>query len=260
MAHIPKKATQHGLYVSGEETIPVSLKPGQQDLVRRGIYSQDLPDDSQSYLAHELPAKSEYARTILSSTLPEHYFTPRQPHRRPVFEASGGASRGGAEGWQSEYRGRLGEEVLADRTAYFRQRGLHHEASRATACVGRPEGLSAYQHDFGRYGSDPRDRMRPGEKKLPVLKSDLNAGTTKGTDLLPGYQGHIPTCMSAPASARGAGPPRSVDKTNIVQIFHTNLVGYAGHVPQCWKNDSGGCKPTDLTTSGRDFVKHSGGI
>mmetsp|Transcript_57515 Transcript_57515/g.168428 ORF Transcript_57515/g.168428 Transcript_57515/m.168428 type:complete len:264 (+) Transcript_57515:136-927(+) len=261
MAHIPKRATQHGLYISGEDTIPVNLKPGQQELWRRGIYSQDNHGPAESYLSQELQAKSEYSRTILSSTLPEHYLEPRKPHRRPVFETSGGMTAGGADGWRSEYRGQLCEESLAGRTAYRRQRGAHHEPVRALSCVGRPEGLSAYQHDFGRYGSDPRDRIRPGEKRLPVLKSDLHAGTTKGSDLTPGYQGHIPACSSAPASARGlpSGTPRSVDKTNIAHIFHTNLVGYAGHVPESHRNDQGGRKATDLTTTGKDFVAHWGG-
>lgn len=263
MAHIPKKATQHGLFIAGQETVPVSLKPGHTDLYRRGIYSQDSPEDGQSYLSHELPAKSEYARTILSSTLPEHFFMPRKPHRRPVFEASGGKEQGGAETWRSEYKTQLSEESLAGQAAYFRQRFPHHVAVRANDAMGGEGNISAYEHDFGRYGSDPRDRMRPGEKRLPVLKSELNAGTTKGTDIIPGYQGFIPASHSAPASARGkryAATPRSVDKTNIAQIFHTNLVGYAGHVPVCWKNDNGGHKRSDLTTTGRDFVKSPGDV
>ncbi|CAK9023362.1 unnamed protein product [Durusdinium trenchii] len=98
---------------------------------------------------------------------------------------------------------------------------------------------------------------------MPFFKNDLTAGSTKGTNHIPGYQGSVPTYPGFSEShlrAAGGTQPRSVDKTNIIHIFHRELVGYAGHVPEAACNDLGGRQPTDLTTFGHDFKPHTGAL
>eukprot|EP00438_Fugacium_kawagutii_P033617 Skav216190 [mRNA] locus=scaffold1222:12934:13236:- [translate_table: standard] len=99
---------------------------------------------------------------------------------------------------------------------------------------------------------------------MPVFKNDLTAGSTRGTTHIPGYQGVIPRCMNSfsqsQVRAAAGATPRTVDKANIINNFHRDLVGYAGHVPEAVSNDFGGRKPTDLTTFGHDFKPHNGAL
>lgn len=254
MAHIPKRATQHGLYICGKETVPIALKVGQQDLHRKGLYTSEMPDHSDNYLAQDLPHKSEYGRSILSSTNPTHYMEPRRPiMQRSASESGVGHHNTGH--WRSDYRSSMNQDSL-DGALNRRQLGPHFVPGKEVSCISRPTEGAAYRFDYGRYGSNPRDRIRPEDNKLPVLKSALHAGTAKGTHHIPGFQGHIPSSASAPIFLRGGVPgenTRSNDKSNITQVFHTNLVGYQGHNPTNFANDSGGRKLTDLTTTGRDF-------
>ncbi|CAE7598023.1 unnamed protein product [Symbiodinium natans] len=129
------------------------------------------------------------------------------------------------------------------------------------SCISKVLDLSGHTADFGRHGSNPREKISPWEDKMPVFKSDLTAGTTKGTFHIPGYQGVTPSCpgFSEHQLRVARAQARSVDKTNIVQIFHQEVVGYGGHVPEAVCNDFGGRKPTDLTTFGHDFKPHKAG-
>jgi len=130
------------------------------------------------------------------------------------------------------------------------------------SCVSKVPNLSSHTADFGRHGSNPRDKISPWDAKLPVFKSDLTAGSAKGTFHIPGYQGVIPSYPGFSAHqlrvVKGA-KARSVDKTNVLQIFHKEIVGYGGHVPEAVSTDYNGRKPTDLTTFGHDFKPHKTG-
>lgn len=256
MAHVPKRATQHGLHITGPELAPTALKPGQRELHRRGVYAAAAGEPCESYLAEELIAESEYGKAIARNTRPKDYVVPR-----PTPPAADGAPRdsvgsgcgSGTRHWRSEYRAasdalRRGEGDFEDE--------VWRRTAKEPNYIGRFEDLSMYRWDFGRYGSNPRDKVGPTDLKLPLFKTALTAGTTKGTDYIPGYQGYIPAHAIGREEARIAQgeTPRSVDKTNIVSTFHTNLVGYAGHVPLSARNDNGGRMPTLLTVTGRDFL------
>merc|ERR1719382_702407 len=107
MEHIPKRATQHGLFVSGEETEPPTLKPGQYELHRRGLYTLEAKAAlaATAYVDADLPARSEYQ--VSRKTRPEQY-TPRHPASRKgpcqqlTQEQGRELARSGAAHWQSE--------------------------------------------------------------------------------------------------------------------------------------------------------------
>jgi hypothetical protein len=115
--------------------------------------------------------------------------------------------------------------------------------------------VSSYTEDYGKYGSDPSDKIGKFDSKNVVFKSALTHGTTKATNHIPGYQGFLATNTANPRVARVemGGTMRSVDKTNLTNEFHVNLLGYSGHKPQNPNNDKGGYRPSALSTMGRDF-------
>lgn len=164
---------------------------------------------------------------------------------------------GGTAHWRSEYNFSL-HDAVEKGEPFFRQRDPPYDRSLYPGnVVGRMDHESSHRLDYGTYGSNPRDRIRPGDSKLPVLGSMLIDGTIKGTGHVPGYQGHVPSQVTPRSARAGKGmATRSNDKTNITDIFHTNLVGYHGHRPEHFSNDAGGRRATSLTTHGSDFVNH----
>mmetsp|Transcript_91131 Transcript_91131/g.262835 ORF Transcript_91131/g.262835 Transcript_91131/m.262835 type:complete len:281 (+) Transcript_91131:98-940(+) len=257
--HIPKRATQHGLFVSSIETEPTNLKPGQTELHRRGLYVSEGKRAfiEKTFLSLDLPHRSEYSNA--QATKPEHY-TPRDCPGSSRWARAGDTDRdvsSGAAHWHSEYR-RAGSEATASAEARQIARGTPRIVPvKRVGLVGCDEDSTAYRDHFGRLGANPRHRILPEDKKLPVHKTILNNGTTKASAHIPKYAGFIPANPFGPESARAASGEavRSLDKMNITEIIHHNLVGYAGHVPSSFKNDFGGRQPTDLTTHGRDFVE-----
>eukprot|EP00419_Tripos_fusus_P005014 CAMPEP_0172690824 /NCGR_PEP_ID=MMETSP1074-20121228/24134_1 /TAXON_ID=2916 /ORGANISM="Ceratium fusus, Strain PA161109" /LENGTH=259 /DNA_ID=CAMNT_0013510819 /DNA_START=23 /DNA_END=802 /DNA_ORIENTATION=- len=257
MSHIPRRATHHGYHITGAETVPVSLKPGQLDLHRTGLYTLEGRGATETYLAQELSEQSEYGRKIATATCPQDYKVPSTAHRRPTSELSGGKKPGGTAHWNSEYNSSL-HNTAAKGDPFFRQREPPYDRSLYPSnVVGRMDNESSHCLDYGSYGSNPRDRIRPGDSRLPVFGSMLIDGTIKGTGHIPGYQGHIPSHVTPRSARAGRGmATRSNDKTNITDIYHANLVGYNGHRPEHFSNDAGGRRPTSLTTHGSDFVQH----
>jgi len=257
--HVPKRVTQHGLFVSAVETEPTTLKPGQHELHRRGLYTLEakLGLESTSLPDKDLPARSEYQASHV--TRPEHYTHTEPLSKQYLCQSPRGVAlaKSGAAHWQSEYKvagrevGEAPPEHRASARAAIRPWPMHR-----LSVVGCGEDSTAYRDHFGRYGSNPRERVRSDETKLPVFKTPLNAGTPRGTAHMPGYQGFIPSKPTGPESERVAAGEcaRSIDKTNIVEIFHRNVVGYAGHVPGSFRNDFGGRRQTSLTVQGSDYV------
>merc|ERR1719362_1792968 len=90
MSHVPRRATQHGFHITGAETAPVSLKPGQLDLHRRGLYTLEGRGAPETYLSEEVSQQSEYGGKIATATCPQDYKVPAAAHRRPTSELSGG--------------------------------------------------------------------------------------------------------------------------------------------------------------------------
>lgn len=236
------------------------MKPGQTDLRGDGIYAAVVASAvgrDETFLATERSDKSEYSRNHGHNTRSSHYAEYKKaPNRwatRTVYEGDAGTSN-----WRSEYNSKLNRGVVEaaneDQLAGGNPRMLFMGGQKPNV-LGRAEDMTSYRTDFGRYGSNPRDLVAAGATTLPIFKSVLNAGTVKVSDHVPGYQGHVPT-GSLSARAEQSFKPRSVDKTNVVEVFHRNVVGYAGHVPMSARNDRGGFHPTTETVSGRDYVPH----
>lgn len=263
MQHVPKVATQHGLFVSSSETEEPRLKPGQQELHRRGVYSFEAKKAfaATTSLALDLQNKSEFAH--MHKTTPDDYLFPQGPSRPNEVSLSKGIdyrAPNTTRHWKPDSQA-VGEEAggaaLEHRLAA--KGAIRSWPFQMTPSIGRKDHSTHYTHHFGKYGSNPRDRINHDHTRLQVHPNSLNRGTTRGTSHIPGYQGFIAANPAGPLSARATSgeATRSVDKTNIGETFHTNLVGYAGHVPESHNNDFGGRRLTELTTHGRDFAPRS---
>jgi len=269
--HIPKRAVQNGIYMPSEEVPPVALKPGQKDLQSSGFYTAEVgytrhPEKQEPATLQDRGIDSEYSKLISKASVPEDYKNPVRPHRKAVFERSGpeGSEAVGGSHWVSEYRAASSEG--ASRMATPRMTAEQILASKAKtvpqSCVSRTADHSCYLADFGRHGSNPRDKLSKFSSHLPVSKNAMTAGTPRGTAHIPGYQGFIPSYpgFNEPLLRAASGEnTRSIDKTNIIHIFHKDLIGYSGHVPEDVNNDFGGRKPNTATVFGHDFQPHKKG-
>merc|ERR1719482_846040 len=86
-AHIPKRVTQHAIFLSGSEAPIVTLKPGQKEPLRHGFYTSETKPLEETYMAHESFKDSVYSRGISKLTQPSDYENPLQS-MKPVV--SGG--------------------------------------------------------------------------------------------------------------------------------------------------------------------------
>lgn len=200
----------------------------------------------------DLEKGSVYQRSIESLLIPRDYFNPQKPIRQT--EPLEGGGHHGTGHWKSEYRSNVNDAARFD-TVLHRQNGPSYQIANPPTCVGGGEVPTTYNEGFGKYGSDPRHKLHPEADRLPTFKTALTVGTCKGTAHIPGYQGFLATNTANPRVAEVAhgGTLRSTDKTNLTQVFHTNIVGYAGHKPMNACNDKGGVTVGLHTTNGRDF-------
>jgi len=256
MAHMPKRSTQHGVFLSGAEAPIAALKPGQDELHRKHFYTTEAKPLQETYLAQDSFKDSIYRKSLSKLTLPEDYLERQQPVKVPP-PGPGGYS--GTDHWTSEYKNTFAEGTGAKKRNP-RQYGAPYQMHDPPGCVSQPMEASFYQHEFGRYGSNPRHKIGPNDFKLPVQKTDMTRGTTKGTSHVPGYQGFLPTNTNNPKVAKIESGQclRSVDKTNITEIFHLNLPGYWGHIPTSAINDRGPRQMSTMTTMGRAYSESTG--
>jgi len=263
MAHMPKRVTQHGIHLSGAEAPIASLKPGQEELHRQHFYTTEAKPLQETYLAQDSFKETIYQKSLSKLTLPEDYSDRAKPVLTKAQEMFGrsGAVTGysGTDHWTSEYKQTFHEGSGAKKRV-VKQYGAPYQMGDPPCCVSQPVQLSFYQREFGTYGSNPRHRITFGDTKLPVAKSDLTVGTTKGTSHIPGYQGFLPTNTNNPkvAAVEAGMNIRSGDKTNITEIFHLNLPGYAGHIPACSSNDRGPRQMSTMTVMGKAFSESTG--
>jgi hypothetical protein len=246
MAHIPKRATQHGIFLSGSEISPPELKPGQTELHRQDLYTLEAKPVKDPYLFQNQVADSNYTLSIAQITLPEDYEDPAQPYKpwQPPANVNVG---GGTDHWKSAYTA-CNEEVIEE-VEFGRPYIPREDTASGPALLGRGNVNSMYQEEFGKYRSDPRDKIGM------ILKRPIDAGTAKGTLHIPGYQGFIPgnTFSEEVARVERGDFNRSIDKSNIEQTYHANLIGYSGHQPKSASNYRGGRQPTTRTVYGHDF-------
>jgi len=227
-------------------------------LCRQNYYTTESKDLEETYVGEDLGnTLSEYGKNISLRTLPEDYEDPQKPLRPPIVENKAGHT--GTAHWRSEYGTTFSTEAIAGAVPH-RQIGPPFEPTNPPSVVSAPNELSMYSKDFGQYGSDPRARLSASDTKLPNPKHELTVGTTKGTSHIPGYQGFLPTNTNNPrvAAIEAGEHIRTVDKSNLCEIFHLNLPGYAGHVSGNAKNDRGSRQISTFSLSGKELSAVAG--
>ncbi|GMF43067.1 unnamed protein product [Phytophthora fragariaefolia] len=123
---------------------------------------------------------------------------------------------------------------------------------------------SSYQMDFGTYGGNPRDRPYMRKRGMASTTTDLNPGTSRVTNQIPGYGGFLPlTSHNAEALVHANGP----EDINLLhptprvtlRLFHSdNIPGYTGHKPVDCANYRGECRAGSDpgTTTGDSYQPH----
>lgn len=254
---MPKRATQHGVYLAGYEVLPASLKPGQATLERQ-LYTAEAKLLEETYIKTDLAQPSTYQRETALQTNPSDYVNPTKPMR--PGQPPEGFGHHKVSHWSSTYKSGHNADAVYGAVAH-RQNGPSYQAMNPPTCVGSVAGKSTYCEDFGHYGSNPCDRVVADHPKMPVFKTALTRGTPKATFHMPGYQGFLPGNTSNPHVARvesGALLRGTTDKTNLTETFHQNIPTYQGHTPKCPMNDKGPVATSTNTEMGRSFRNHSG--
>lgn len=247
-AHIPKRATQHGCFLSSSEAQQPELKPGQMSL-ERNVYAEEARDLSETYVTPDKPVPSVYGTTYIGKS--DHYKNPTRPIRQS--EPSEYCGHRGTGHWRSTYKS-THDPASIDGAVYHRQTGPSYQASNPPTCVGRGPLQSTFSEFHGTYGSDPRSKVGPNDKSMPVFKTTLTPGTAKGTFHIPGYQGFLATNTSNPHVARVASGVNIRGKeSSLTDQFHVNTLNYSGHVPTNPNNDRGGVKVNVESTFGKSF-------
>jgi len=251
-AHIPKRAVQHGVFLPSWEVPPTDLKPGQRSLNRQ-VYQEESRKLSDTYLSPDRPHDSNYGQYTSKGTSPEAYKNPTQKIKPQ--EAPEGSGHHRVSHWQSSSHAAHDSNSIAG-AVYHRQHGAPYQAQNPPTCVGHGQHLTSYAEFHGKYGSNPRDGLHPHAEKMPFTRSVLHEGTHKGTKHIAGYQGFMASNTSNPHVARvhGGAEHRSVDKTNLTQQFHTNLLNYSGHVPLNARNDNGGVRVCGESMMSKSFT------
>lgn len=253
VSHIPKRATQHGVFLSTCEVPPTTLKPGQTQLDRQ-LYTEEAKPLEKNYIADDLPGASVYGGSLSGNAQTDHYLNPTRPIK-PEEPAEDALGHQGTAHWRSESQSSLNEAAIAG-ARYHRQHLPSYQAANPPTCVGSAVIQGSYHEHFGKPGHDPRHRIGANDSKMPVFKTDLTRGTTKATNHIPGYQGFLATNTTNPKVAaieQGSKYRNAHEKHVLVEQFHTNLLNYCGHVPANANNDNGGHSTTTLSTMGASF-------
>jgi hypothetical protein len=249
---------QHGIFMPSAEVTLSSLKPGQEHLSKRSVYSQEAPPSKLTYVQTRLPELANTADLVGKATKTDDYHRPNSKDAswgtRSTADSLGHRS---ASHWRSEYGASMDSNSIHG-AVVLRQTGPSYQAYNPVSCLSDPGVLTTNQEGFGKYGSKPSDLLGEFDSKMPVLGSVMKVGSTKGTLHVPGYQGFMPVNLQNPLCAKIAkgGGSRRIDKNVISDQYNSRLVGYMGHKPVSAKNDNGGVALTALTTTGSSFPWH----
>jgi hypothetical protein len=251
MSHIPKRATQHSVYLPGYELQLTCLKPGQLEMTRQ-VYTQEAKDLDKTHSGEKLAPTSVYDGMVATYVKPEDYMNPTRPIR-PTEPPEESLGHQGTGHWRSEYKSAVNDSALQG-AVYHRQTGPSYQAANPPTCIGRPEDYSTYQMEHGK--TPPLDKVIHTSPSLPVFKHALTFGTPKGTMHMPGYQGFLPYNTANPHVARvekGENLRITTDKTNLTEQFHKDIPNYGGHVPLNPFNDKGPVRMNVESCMGRSF-------
>lgn len=121
---------------------------------------------------------------------------------------------------------------------------------------------SSYRRDFGEECSDPMERGAPAEKFMTRMATakELSEGTTRNTNNIPGYTGHIAASKyNRLAQAQSDAPDERIDNKKDMLLYHldqysrSRVPHYTGYKPQDPRNitlEQPSQGPTLLTTQG----------
>lgn len=107
-------------------------------------------------------------------------------------------------------------------------------------CLRGPEVASSYGRDIGG-PTDPGPAGRPAKDPLSAslftTTRDLASGTSRQSQHIPGFAGHVPTLVGGRAPLHGRGLGADVRdtfdaKTNLTETTRTRVPGYGGHMPR----------------------------
>mmetsp|Transcript_40201 Transcript_40201/g.92408 ORF Transcript_40201/g.92408 Transcript_40201/m.92408 type:complete len:274 (+) Transcript_40201:101-922(+) len=256
MSHIPKRAAQHSVCLPGYEIMQPDLKPGVYKMERQ-LYVEEAKPLEQTYIGVDNPSVSMYD-AMSAKMLPEDFADVRKKVIQTEPDCAGGHH--GTEHWKSEYKSTHSNDAVSTATK-FKQGGPVYQVKSPPTCISWPEFLTTAQEDFGREGENPRSKVAPHHTRVPVARTPLTFGTTKGTDLIPGYQGFISSTPDIPGQpVQSVGERSTVDKSMFTETYHRNIVGYSGHVPLNARNDRGPRRNLPVSTMGRDYVPHKIGL
>ena len=115
-----------------------------------------------------------------------------------------------------------------------------------------------HTESMGIYGDDPKNKflktVRNGRvDKLFFDNQDVASGTTKMSNNLPGYSGHIQNEYNKPIETSLNDPFIKFSKTNHLLNYKLRIPYYSGHIPQNAKNHKGSARPFCLSTQGEKF-------
>jgi hypothetical protein len=261
--HVPKRATQHAVYLASDEAPLPSLKPGQVGPERQDFYTTaaEARPLRETYLTANQTAKSIYKEFTSENGIPEDYLdkvaakAPATQTNDPGPDPTRNVHRA-TDHWVSQYGDTFHDP---GRTEYVRHRGPMFAPVNPPACISQPAGESMSQSDYGKYGRIPRDIFPASADKYPDKKTDLTSGTTIGTHHIPGYNGFLPTNTHNPRCAKieqGAEPRVKPGMgANMSEIYHQNVPGYTGFLPTDARNDLGPRQITSRTTFGRAYTQ-----
>lgn len=260
--HVPKRCTQHSIYLSTDEAPLPSLKPGQMQFERQDFYitAADSRPLRETYLTANQTNKSVYNVSISANGVPEDYMdktaakAPATQTNDPGPDPTKTVHRS-ASHWTSEYDATFDKP----KSEYVRYRGPMFAPTNPPACISQPAGMSMNQSDFGMYGNVPRDNFPSSADSYPDKKTDLTGGTTTGTHHIPGYQGFLPTnthndkCRKIEQGVEPRVNPGM--GSNMTEIYHQNIPGYTGFLPTDARNDLGPRQITSRTTFGKSYTQ-----
>jgi len=251
VSYIPKRVVQHGIYVPTCEVPLIDLKPGQTSVTRQ-VYAAEAKDLTENYIAPDRAGMTVYRSEVANILKPEDFKNRAQPI--VPQEPAQGSGHHAVGHWRSTAKAAYNAQAIQG-AVYHRQDGPSCQAVNPPTCVSAATVKTTSAEFFGEYGSNPMRRVQKDAFKMPVFKTPLTVGTAKGTMHIPGYAGFLAHNTSNPYVARveNGASLRSVDKTNLTEQFHVNLLNYGGHVPENPCNDFGGVKPSKETMTGRAF-------
>jgi hypothetical protein len=115
-----------------------------------------------------------------------------------------------------------------------------------------------HTESMGVFGDNPRDKFskticNSQVDKLFFDNYEVAEGSSKMSNHLPGYAGHIPRDFTRPQDTMVTDPYFKTAKTNHMLNYKLRIANYSGHIPLNSKNNKGTARPFCLSTQSEKF-------